>query len=183
MQSLMLQNKECNGKPPHKSKLSLLMSKNNKPNMMPWKNRSFKSEIETFKLLINCKNMPTNIQILNLKRNKKSLNSFKLNSKVKLSHKLKRKLQLSKKEEEKRKLTTNLHLKFHKLLSLKLLKKYLLQWHLNQKRFKRKNKPNLEKLKIKLKKQSKLKNLLSRKKKSQQKNKSLRLKHQKKNNL
>lgn len=178
----MLQNKECNGKPPHKSKLSLLMCKNNKPNMMPWKNRSFKSEIETFKLLINCKNTPTNIQILNLKRNKKSLNSFKLN-KVKLNHKLKRKLQLSKKEEGKRKLTTNLHLKYRKLLSLKLLKKSHLQWHLNQKRFKRKNKPNLEKLKIKLKKQSKLKNLLSRKKKSQQKNKSLRLKHQKKNNL
>ena len=146
--------------------------------MMPCKKISFKSEIRTFKLLTNYKSTQTNIQISSLKRNLKNLNLFKLNHKVKVS-KLKERKKFNNLLKERKRKETNLHHKFHKLLSLKLFNKNLLQWRLYQ----NKNQ-NLEKIKINLKNPSKLKILLLRKKNNLSRNKSLprKLKFKKNNN-
>lgn len=125
----MLQRKEWNGKLVLILKSLWLTFKNNKPSIMHWKKTSFKLEIRTFKLPINCKNIRMIILISNLKRNLKNLNQSQLNHKAKVNNpKLKRKFnnQLNKKVERKKK-ETNLHLKFQKLLSMKLFRKHLHQ--------------------------------------------------------
>lgn len=111
--------------------------------------------------------MLTNTLILNLKRNRRSLNLSKLNHKARSRlNKLKRKFnsQQKKKEERKRKIP-NLHLKFLKSLFLKLNYKCPLHWLLNKSKLKRSRDQRLEKAKISLKNKNNQKNLQYKRKK------------------